>query len=299
MKGYCARKHRTKVSAVCEAIGYSRQAYYRGQALHRAEEEFEQLVLLMVREIRLSHMRMGTRKLVVLLAGKGIGCGRDVLFRLLGREGLLIRRRRNGIRTTDSRHNFRRYGDLSKELVLVRPHQLWVADITYVRVGEKFWYLSLITDAYSRYVVGYDISESLAHEGAMRCLKRALSGLDAEVLAGLMHHSDRGVQYCCHVYVAMLKKHKIAISMTETGSPYDNAKAERVNGILKQEYGLGANFEDAAELKRAVKVAIKRYNEERPHCALAMKTPKEVHEAVRQNPFGASGSVRAIKDNLE
>lgn len=262
---------------MCAVIGYSRQSYYKGTHALQEESEFERRVLLVVRELRYVHPRMGTKKLATLLEREGITCGRDWLFALLRRERLLVPHRRCYARTTDSRHAFYRHPDLAKNLMLVRPNQLWVADITYVRVRERFYYLALLTDAYSRYVVGYDVSESLGYEGALRALTQSFRRLGGTVVDGLMHHSDRGVQYCCHAYVAKLRAQGMTISMTETGSPYDNAKAERVNGILKYEYGLKECFESEVVMRRAVKQAIQSYNEGRPHLSLGMKTPRDVH----------------------
>lgn len=203
--------------------------------------------------------------------------GRDKFFDLMRDEGLLIRRKRKYARTTNSEHGFRVYGNKIKELKIVRPNQVWVCDITYIATAEGFMYLALITDLYSRKIVGYDISDSLEAEGCRRALKRALASV--KNTKGIIHHSDRGIQYCCKEYVKLLKKYGLEISMAAKGDCYENAVAERLNGILKQEYELGSKFMTKEIAVKATKEAINLYNTKRLHRSINYKTPAEIYAA--------------------
>ncbi len=198
--------------------------------------------------------------------------GRDRLFDLLREHNLLIKRKRKYAITTNSNHPFKKYGNLVKSISVRRNNQLWVSDITYVRVNNNFAYLSLITDVNSRMIVGYHLSDSLALKGTYTALKNALKVAKPEI-----HHSDRGSQYCSHKYTKELKRHKVKISMTQDGNCYDNAIAERVNGILKQQFGLDSRFRNFENAKLAVKQAVKSYNYLRPHWSLQLMVPAEVY----------------------
>lgn len=269
------------VTTLCLAHGVSRQSHY---AWRKRQEQGEQRaevlaeVLAEVRAWRRQHPRLGTRKLYHCLKAawqqRGIKLGRDGLFGLLRETGLLIKRRRRQV-TTNSRHRFSCYDNLVADYQATAAHQLLVSDITYLRTADGFVYLALTTDAYSRKIVGYDLSSSLETAGSLRALRQALAQLPA--CQGVIHHSDRGTQYCSHAYTGLLKQQGLRISMT-TGSVYENALAERVNGILKLEYGLDATFSSYAQALRAVKQAIYLYNQERPHLALNYRTPAEVHQ---------------------
>lgn len=222
--------------------------------------------------------RLGGRKLFFALSGQLSGeqkIGRDKFFALLGKHGLLLRRRRRYVRTTDSDHPFRVYKNLLKERELSRFNECWVADITYLRTRKGFVYLFLLTDAYSRKIVGWSLNDSLGIEGGLVAMKMALKQRDKRL--PLIHHSDRGIQYCSKGYVNLLRKNKICISMTEENHCYENALAERVNGILKQEFLLDATFNSKRTCLLSVKEAIQLYNEKRPHWSLNLKTPEEVH----------------------
>ena len=203
--------------------------------------------------------------------------GRDKFFDLMRDEGLLIRRKRKYVKTTNSEHGFRVYNNKIKGLKITRPNQVWVCDITYIATSEGFMYLALITDLYSRKIVGYDISDSLEAEGCRRALKRALSMV--KNTEGIIHHSDRGIQYCCKEYIKLLKKHKMEISMAAKGDCYENAVAERVNGILKQEYDLGCRFISKEIAVKATKEGINLYNTIRLHRSIDFKTPEEMYAA--------------------
>ncbi len=240
------------------------------------------LVLKEVRELRQKIPGMGVIKLHYLLhdffTDHSIKMGRDKMYRLLGDYDLLIRRthRRKPI-TTNSNHPFYKYKNLIKELSVTRINQLWVSDITYMRVGNGFCYLSLITDAFSRKIVGYHLAADLKTQGPLKALKMALNNYDPTTGLSLIHHSDRGLQYCCGQYIDCLNKHSVTISMTQNGDPYENALAERMNGILKYDFELAKSFQSLGELRPLVQTAIAYYNNVRPHLSLKMATPQAVH----------------------
>ncbi len=206
----------------------------------------------------------------------GIKIGRDKLYDLLGYHGLLLRYRKRKPYTTNSNHPYRKYPNLIRDLILTGPGQLWVSDITYLYLIGGFCYLSIVTDAYSHKIVGWQLHSTLAAEGAISAVVMAIGALKNKKF--LIHHSDRGVQYCCADYVRMLEYSNIQISMTENGDPYENAIAERVNGILKNEMGLDKSFDSIEKAREAVSHAIAIYNEQRPHLSCDMLTPTEAHE---------------------
>lgn len=225
--------------------------------------------------------RIGTRKLWEMLpkvlAEHKITIGRDKLFDLLEEYGLLVRRRkRRKAVTTDSNHPFRRYPNLVRDFRPIRPNQLWVSDITYIRLVDEFCYLSLVTDAYSRKIVGYCLYPTLQKEGPVAALKMALTGLSPAV-KWLLHHSDRGRQYCCDAYISILTERKVTISMTEKGDPYENALAERVNRTMKEEFLLDQGFDSFELALAAVIKAVNAYNTLRPHDSCNRLTPDETH----------------------
>lgn len=251
----------------------TRQAYYkslRAQENTRVQEGF---ILAAVREIRRRLPRVGVRKLHHLLPQFGVSIGRDRLFALLQRFKLLVDRKRNFTRTTNSYHRFHTYLNLIQDLKISQPNQVFVSDITYLKTQEGFCYLSLVTDLYSRKIVGWDLGKSLAIEGCQRALLMALKGVaDA---SKLIHHSDRGIQYCSAGYVDILIDKNVKISMTVENHCYENAVAERLNGILKEEFCLGnvhTSFQAAVALTTQ---AIELYNNERPHCSLLYQTPSQ------------------------
>jgi putative transposase len=232
-----------------------------------------------VRRLRQRQPRLGARKLLwllqPLLASLGVRLGRDRLFAVLREHGLLIAPRRSGARTTQSKHGFAVAENVLKQTSLSRPNQAWVSDITYIRTLEGFCYVALITDAYSRAIVGFDVSASLSIEGSLRALTRAIGS--QPTVDGLLHHSDRGVQYCSTDYRQLLAEHQITVSMAAVGDPYENAIAERVNGTLKHELALAATFRTRDDAARAVREAVEIYNHERPHLSLNYQTPSAVH----------------------
>ena len=224
--------------------------------------------------------RIGTRKLFgmmnAFLLQHNFQIGRDAMFDLLSERGLLVRKRkRSGCVTTFSKHRFKKYPNIIRDFVPNAPNQLWVSDITYIHLADGFAYLSLITDAYSRKIVGFYLSKDLSARGPLNALKIAIKTNHA--ITGLIHHSDRGVQYCCDAYVKILTDEKIKISMTENGDPLENAIAERVNGILKQEL-LEEVFPDFITASNHVAIACSTYNHIRPHGSIDDLKPAEAHQ---------------------
>ena len=241
----------------------------------------EQLLLKELLQIRRKQPRIGGRKLYrelkVFMISIGLQLGRDRFFDFLRVQRLLIERRRKYVRTTDSRHHLRTYRNLIKDLEIRSPNQVYVADITYIRTLRGFCYLSLITDACSRKIVGYNLSRSLSIEGSLDALKMAMR--QSAKLTGLIHHSDRGVQYCSYEYTRLLRNNNIKISMTEQNHVYENALAERVNGILKDEFLLGETLQSYEIARKMVKQAINIYNYERPHLSINYEKPAQRHAA--------------------
>jgi transposase InsO family protein len=243
---------------------------------------FEESMLIgLVQEIRRMMPMIGCRKLHRMLKrdleAMNIRLGRDAIFGILRRNGLLIKPKRRYVRTTNSFHHFKKYSNLIKDKVMRVPNEVFVSDITYIRLRGGFCYLFLITDLYSRKIVGYNLNVSLGVEGALSALKMALRWV--ENTEGLIHHSDRGIQYCCWDYTDLLRQKGIDISMGEVGNPYDNAVAERVNGILKVEFMLDSTFESVGRAQQAVREAIKTYNTLRPHLSLGYLTPEAKYAA--------------------
>ena len=202
--------------------------------------------------------------------------GRDSLYKILREHRMLTLRKKYSARTTNSYHRFYKYSNSIKGVEITRPNQVWASDITYIRTVKGFCYLALITDMYSRKIVGYDLSDSLELKGCVRALNKAV--YQAKSVKGLIHHSDRGIQYCSNVYTQILKRNKMDISMTEENHCYENAMAERVNGILKDEFYLDQTFANVAHAKRAAKNAIDLYNGMRLHLSLNFRTPNMVYQ---------------------
>lgn len=268
------------VSRYCRLFGKSRQAYYEQRNEPSDKGLQDALVLKLVGEVREDLPRCGVDKLHYMLqgpfAGHGIKMGRDSLYRLMGRYGLLVRHRNRKPYTTNSRHHYKKYPNLIRDMEVDQAGQLWVSDITYIRQQGGFSYLSIITDAYSHKIVGYKLHPTLHSEGAVDAL--AMASKDVKRTDKLIHHSDRGIQYCCSEYVRMIELINIQLSMTEKGDPYENAIAERVNGILKHEHGLKATFASHDQASKAVDDAIKKYNEIRIHDSCDRLTPEMAHQ---------------------
>lgn len=259
----------------------SRQSYYKAIRNRSAGEKDQKRLAELVAPIKRLMPRLGGRKLRHLLKDdlteNVIKMGRDRFFDWLRKEDLLVKPKRSYIHTTQSNHRFWVYSNLTKDLLLTGSNQLWVSDITYLRTREGFCYLALITDAYSRKIVGYDVSDSLELEGCRRALNMATQ--TASNLSQLIHHSDRGIQYCSNQYTRLLHENKIKISMAAKGDCYENALAERVNGILKDEFNLDALFHSKKQAIETVHQSIYIYNQHRPHWSIDLQTPNQCHAA--------------------
>ena len=233
-----------------------------------------------VLHLRRQMPRLGTRKLHYLLKEsfrqQHLKIGRDKLFALLRKEGLLIVKRKKYTVTTNSKHWMRKYPNRIKDLFVHRPEQLWVADITYLETQESNSFLHLITDAYSKQIMGYELCNDMEASSTLKALQMAIS--QRKYSRPLIHHSDRGLQYCSKLYINHLLENKIQISMTENGDPYENAVAERMNGILKDEFGLSEKMDDLEEALQQTHQSIRTYNEIRPHLSCQYLTPKQMHQ---------------------
>lgn len=257
-------------------FGYSRQNFYKRHNEYSLKQNQSDQILGCVLRERLKMPRLGTRKLKYRMALQGVSYGRDKLFDLLRSNRLLIKPLRSYTKTTYSKHWLKKYSNLIRQKNVTAPNQVWVSDITYIKTDEGYNYLSLVTDKFSRKIVGYDLSESLKAEGATRALQMAIE--QGESQPGLIHHSDRGLQYCSYEYQQILRDHQIQPSMTEQYDPYENALAERMNGILKTEFLLESGFPTSSLARLAIEEAVDTYNSIRPHLSLNMKTPQEVHQ---------------------
>lgn len=269
------------IQGVCSYYQLSRQAYYQSVKSIQKKTLDTENVLMLVKERRKLLPREGCRKLCVSLAGEfkemGLKIGRDQLFDILREEQMLVYPRKKYAVTTNSNHPFRVYSNLIDKMVPTDINRIWVTDITYIRMNKGFCYLALITDTYSRKIVGYDISDSLELEGCKRALKMALKRLPDQ--HQLIHHSDRGSQYCSGEYTKLLKDRNIKISMAARGNCYENALAERVNGILKNEFYLDLTFQSKQQAIGSCKQAIQLYNEVRLHLGINLLTPSIKHAA--------------------
>ena len=258
----------------------TRQAYYKSKKNQFKEQVINDLIITLVMEVREKQRRIGARKLIKILSDQmpdGMPIGRDAFINLLRDNGLLVRRRKTRVITTNSFHWLHKYPNLIRDFVPIMPNQLWVSDITYIKTMMGFLYLFLITDAYSRKIIGWHLAESMEAGNAIKALNMALSQLPANI-NGLIHHSDRGIQYCSIKYVDCLDKQGIKISMTENSDPYENAIAERVNGILKTEWLYDMELKNFREAQISLTGIIEIYNNERPHSSIEMLTPAEAHK---------------------
>jgi putative transposase len=275
---------RIGLAELCGWFGITRQAYYQNswKAIDISIEE--NLIPKEVIIIRKDHRRMGTRKiyekLQTFMLEHQIKMGRDALFNLLSANHMLVRKRKRRIQTTQSFHWLRKYPNLIKDFIPTAPNRLWVSDITYWKIEDGYVYISFITDAFSHKIVGYHVAETLESIETVQALKMALSGLinEPERHFQLVYHSDRGIQYCSHEYVKLLQDYDIKISMTENGDPLENPIAERVNGIIKEEYLQDYTVKNIYEAKEVLEFAVKLYNEERPHNSIGNLMPNQVHE---------------------
>jgi putative transposase len=262
-------------------FGNGRQAYYQYK-LHSLRRRIrEQVLVSSVNEIRIEAPRIGALKLYTMLCqvyGRETMLGRDSFFALLRRHCLMLKPLKSHS-TTNSNHRFHKYSNLIKDLSVTSPNRLWVSDITYIDIKESVCYLHLVTDAYSHKIIGWKLAPGLHSAYTIQALEMAIAGSGKEDLSGLIHHSDRGIQYCCDAYVKCLKEHHIAISMTQDHNPTDNAIAERVNGILKTEWlNRREKFANIEEAEEEIGRMIEFYNERRPHMSNGMLTPSQAYE---------------------
>jgi transposase InsO family protein len=270
------------LAKLCGWSGVTRQAYYNHS--WKAFEVVNQhhIIVDRVREIRENHPRLGTRKPFGMLhpffKGHQIKMGRDALFNLLYINHLLVRKRKRKISTANPYHRFRKYPNLIREFIPTAINQLWVSDITYWKIGEKYVYISFITDVYPHKIVGYYVARTLETIESIQALKMALDGLNLKPKQ-LIRHSDRGIQYCSDSYVNLLQDYNVKISMTENGDPLENAIAERINGTIKEEYLHNYQVNNLKEAKTLLKAVVDLYNNERPHMSISNLTPNQVHQS--------------------
>ena len=260
-------------------FGLNRQVYYRSTKRSKASRKKAEQVIELVENIRIKMPKLGGRKLYFLLSEplKELKIGRDKFFNILRANHLLIIPKRSYHVTTNSHHRFRKHKNLVSDYQVTKPNQVWVADITYIGNRKNPSYLSLITDAYSKKIVGHHVAENLTTEGSLLALNKAIKNQEP-VLKSIIHHSDRGLQYCSDEYQRILEKNNIKCSMTQNSDPYENAVAERINGILKQEFDID-KFDVETKIKRKiVDESIKIYNELRPHFSNHYLTPNQMHK---------------------
>lgn len=293
---------------LCSLLGYSRQAYYKHLRMEEKEAMRHDLLIQQVLIIRKTQKRIGTRKMFFMLQSfmkeHNIPLGRDSFFEMLRENNLLIRKRRFGRpKTTFSDHWYKKYDNLITDFTPNKPNQLWVSDITYIHLEYGFAYLSLITDAYSHKIVGFNLGRDLSASCSIKALEMAIKTIHARSRAStrLIHHSDRGIQYCSMQYVSLLQDNFIEISMTQTGDPRENALAERVNGILKDELMEEAYLSyDLAQIEIAKSISI--YNHQRPHGSIELLTPGQAHlksgtlKRLWKSYYASKKNVNSIQD---
>lgn len=268
------------MQTLCALFGKSAQAYYKKNVIHLSANQVKETVLEAVWYYRSKAPNMGALKLYVLISstyGSSVIGGRDSFLNLLRSEGLMLPAKKPR-HTTNSNHFYKTYPNLIKDVEAMHPNHIWVSDITYIWIQGGVCYLHLLTDMYSRAVLGWILASSLQSVHTTQALKQAILKAGGGNLCGTVHHSDRGTQYACDAYVQVLLEHHIRISMTETSEPTDNAVAERVNGILKTEWIYGISlFEDEQDARTQIASMIEFYNNERPHMSIGMKKPMDVY----------------------
>ena len=263
----------------CTLFGIDRQVYYRKIKRRDKRQSNASKVVSMVLEIRQTMPRIGAKKLYYLLNNtlKQLKIGRDKFISILRANYLLIIPRRSYHITTNSHHRFRKHQNQILELQIQRPEQVWVSDITYIGKRENPCYLSLVTDAYSKKIMGFNVADNMNTDSSLVALNNAIKCRKNKNLS-LIHHSDRGLQYCANEYQKLLNKNNIICSMTQNSDPYENAVAERINGILKQEFNIDKFNKKLPIMKLIVENAIEIYNQKRPHYSNYMLTPNQMHK---------------------
>ena len=283
----------------CNLFGIDRQVYYRKIKRRKIKQDKAQLVVKMVLEIRTQMPRIGAKKLYYLLGNdlKVLKTGRDKFIDILRANHLLILPKRSYHITTNSHHRFRKYKNQLLDLKITKPEQVWVSDITYIGKREKPCYLSLITDAYSKKIVGYNVSDNLNTQSSLVALRLAIKQRKNKEMP-LIHHSDRGLQYCANEYQQILYKNGIQPSMTQNSDPYENAVAERINGILKQEFYIDKYNKDLSIMKQIIKETVHIYNEKRPHLSNHMLTPNQMHQQKKliMKTYKTKNSIKNVFD---
>lgn len=277
-------EHDISVKKLCDFVDMTRQNFYAYKRERTKQNLDEDLIVSLVLDERKLQPRLGGRKLFYLLEDEfikhGIEIGRDRFFDILRVHNLLVKKRKRVAKTTDSYHCLPVFNNIIDDLEVTAPHQVLVSDLTYIKVGNSFVYASLITDRYSRKIVGAYLGDTLESIGCQKALKQALKQLPSG--ANVIHHSDRGCQYCCHDYIEMLNSCHVKVSMTEKYHCYENSVAERVNGILKDEYSLAVCFKTKEQALKSFNQAIMLYNNRRPHLGLNYATPEEVHNGKKE-----------------
>lgn len=272
---------KVSVDHSCRLLGISRQSYYKQQRIRQHKAMEEEVILQLVREVRGRLPEAGGKMLYVKIKGDllrmRIKLGRDGLFVLLAANNLLIRRRKRRVWTTDSNHGLKIYSNLIREMDICRPNQVWVSDITYFRIGYEFVYICLITDAWSKKILGYSVSDNLEGINALRALKMAIAQAP-DHLRNIIHHSDRGVQYCSKDYVTTLQKNHFKISMSSKGNPLENSVAERINATIKNDFLYHYKVQNLSEAVTGLAKAVGIYNTERPHSSIQYYTPSQAHQ---------------------
>lgn len=265
------------VDDLCSLFGKTRQAYYQKVRYDYLQKAEESVILQMVRSYKKDMSKLGGRKIWFLINSVHPGyVGRDRLFEIMGTNGLLNPKRKRAVRTTWSASWLHRFPNLIKSITPTASNQVWVSDITYISTANGFLYLHLITDAYSKMIMGWCLSKSLHADHTVKALRMAIRNASCD-LTGLIHHSDRGCQYCCEKYVKLLQDNNIEISMTQSGDPRDNSVAERVNGILKIEWLEGESFNGYNDAYARIAQVIEIYNTKRPHLSLNYQTPSQAY----------------------
>lgn len=277
-----------KVKWIYQALGITKQAYYKRQNTDNKQASMEAKVINLVNEKRKKQVRMGTRKLQQDLKDEflkqGIKVGRDALFTLLRKQGMLVKRTKRFFITTDSKHYFYTSPNLLKELDITHSEQAFVSDITYISIENKHAYLALVTDAYSKKIMGWNLQDNMKVSLVKDALKMAYKNT-MHNNSNIIHHSDRGIQYCCPDFTDFAKQKGFLLSTTQKYDPYENAIAERINGILKYEFGLKRTIPNISIAKKMVAEAIAIYNHERLHWSLDLKTPEQVHKEYNKQKY--------------
>ena len=262
-------------------MGYSRQYVYKQPQDAAKQLAKQQAVKQLIDRERKQLPRLGTRKVYYLIKGdlqqQHLKIGRDKLFAIMKYYGLQIKPRRRYVQTTMSKHWLRKWPDIIKEKIVTQPDEVWVSDITYLKTEQGNCYLNMVTDKYSRKIVGYAVADNLETESMIEALKMAIAQR-SNTMPQTIHHSDRGLQYCSKEYEALINKNNMLLSMTENGDPYENALAERMNRTIKEEFGMDRRLKSKEQLKQLVAESILLYNQKRPHLALNMQTPEQVYK---------------------